>query len=1130
MRATSASSGYARVDTVNELLRPQGQIEEILHNIRDGDALSVFGMRGFDKTLVAAALGRFVYVCADVAVVRAAEEQFAALGLKTAVLPQKDDMLSVAMRRSVENDFRRISALTAFVSGRADVLLCVSSALAELFPCCEDIRQSAVTVKKGGVYDLSALTARLTRLGYERCEQVTQAGSYALRGDILDVWSVGAESGCRLEFFGDEAESIRVFDASDQRAKERLESATVYAATELFIPDDTADGILRTLGKEAQGVSLRLQSAAGSASAYLADGDRNMRLSFLLPLCPHQNFAAFFAGVPVVFDDVKSIESNVRVLHSEHEARYKSLRATGDTFSFCRDAQYATAQVQKGKSGLLAYHRVDGQNRLFDPDKVYTVQCAPLPDYSRDLPALAEDIEMWTHRSLSVTVCCGSQTACDKLRDLFGELRKGYAAKLVDTFLPHGGIFFDCDQVIVGTLDIGKRTAKKVIKRSGRDAFVLPEVGDYVVHRIHGIGLCENICKLDIGGSERDYIVVRYAGGDKLYLPIENIDSLSKLVAGEHPKLSKIGGAEFARLCEKVKQSVKDMALGLVDLYAKRQQATGHAYSADNTLLDEFCADFPYSETEDQLIAVREGLRDLQSGKIMDRLLCGDVGFGKTEVALRLAFKVICENRQAAFVSPTTILARQHYETAKARMEKFGVRVALLSRMNTRAQTTQILQDLAAGKIDMVCGTHRALSDDVVFRELGLLILDEEQRFGVADKERIKRRKVNVNVLSLSATPIPRTLHMSLAGMRDISVLDTPPADRLPVQTVVTEYGEALCRDAIERELGRGGQVFIVYNRVADIDRFAASVQALVPHARVSVAHGQMPEHMLADVIDTFENGETDVLVASTIIENGIDMPRANTMIVIDSDRLGLAQMYQLRGRVGRSNRLAYVYFTYDPSKILTEEAYKRLDAITQFTELSSGFKIALRDLEIRGAGNVLGRQQHGHIEKVGYDMYCRILQSAVDELRGEKTKEEKNDVTVTCDFNAFVPEKYVPDKDWRVRLYARIAKINSQDECDKLLADVSEIYGPPPASVVNLAKVGLIKNLASKAGAARVTVRGGAAQLDFASLKDLPPYVSAYIAAGKGVTFTEKAARIKFAGRDGVAALMKFLADGAKK
>ncbi len=1115
--------------TIDDLLTPAGELAEMLRNVRDGGAVSAFGMRGYDKMLSAATLGRFIYVCADLSGITTVREEFEALGLRTAFMPQKDDVLSCACSKSTENEFRRLSAAVSFLRGDIDVLVTTAASLLELYPRREDVLSGVLTIRKGEEYEQGELSARLVSLGYVRAEQVTEQGSFAVRGDILDVWSIGDDKSRRIEFFGDEVEAVRAFDPAEQAARQSLECACILPATDLFLSaGEAADVAARLHANPSAG---RLANAAGLADAMLTAGDRSVRFSFLLPLCPHQGFDAFFAGETIVFDDAKSVADNARVLRSEHEARFRSLFAAGDTFAFCLDSLYGTPQIDGVKAaGLLAFHAVDGQNRLFAPQKLFRFSSTVLPDYSRDLPALAEDIEIWTHRGYRVTVLCGAEATRERLRDLFVELRKGSAAELRTEFLPHGATFFDCNRIVVGTLDIGKRSAKKMIKRSGKDAFVLPEVGDYVVHRVHGIGLCENICKLDIGGSERDYVVVRYAGDDKLYLPIENIDSLSKLVASEHPKLNKIGGAEFARLKEKVKRSVKDMALGLVELYAQRASAQGYAYSRDESLLDEFCADFPFTETEDQLVATEEGLRDLESGKIMDRLLCGDVGFGKTEVAMRLAFKVICEGKQVAFVSPTTILAHQHYETVRQRMEKFGVRVAELTRFCSRAQVQDALGALACGKADIVCGTHRVLSADVSFADLGLLILDEEQRFGVADKEKIKKLKVNVNVLSLSATPIPRTLHMSMTGIRDISVLDTPPADRLPVQTFVTEYSEALVADAIRRETGRGGQVFVVYNRVANIDSFAAGIGAIVPECKVRVAHGQMSEESLSAVIEEFAAGHADILVASTIIENGIDMPRANTMIVVDADRLGLSQMYQLRGRVGRSNRLAYVYFTYDPSKIMSQEAYKRLDAITQYTELSSGFKIAMRDLEIRGAGNILGREQHGHIEKVGYDMYCKILQSAVDELRGESTDEEKNDVVVTCDFSAFVPESYVPDKEWRIRLYARIAKLATQGECDALVADMTDIYGPVPQPAVNLVRIGLIKNLAARVGASSVRMRGGAVVLAFPSIRDLPPYAATYIAVGKGVTFTDKEVRIKFTGRNATDELRKFLDDCHKK
>ncbi|MDE7394786.1 MAG: transcription-repair coupling factor, partial [Clostridiales bacterium] len=1069
---------------IEDILTPQGELKELCDGMADKQKISAFGLMGNARFAVSAFARRFVYVCADVSGILPAADTFTALGLKTAIMPQKDDVLSCAYTRSTDNEYARLSALAAYLSGGADVLLCSASVLTALYPKRATLAENIFTVKKGETVMPETLVHRLVRLGYVRSEQVTEKGSFALRGDILDIFGIGDDECRRVEFFGDEVDSIRAFDPADQRAGEHRDLLTVYPATDIFLADEDAAAVAAKLrGKH----SSRFEGVAQDTAVRLSSGDRSVRLSYVLPLCPHENFAEFFDGDTVIFDDCKAVADGALALVKEHEARFKNLFSTGDTFAFCRDA--CAFEKTEGKGARLAFHKIDGQNRLFTPNTLCKFESAELPDYSRDLPSLLNDAEIWARRGIRVTVFCGTADMARHLNELSVELHKGGGAEFCSEYLPHGGVFFGCDRVLVGTKNVTRRVVTKAIRRSARDAFVLPDVGDYVVHRIHGIGLCEDITKLNFGGAERDYVVVRYAGGDKLYLPIENLDSLSKLVAGEHPKLSKIGGVEFARLKDKVRQSVKDMALGLTELYAKRQEAKGTVYSEDDTLLDEFCADFPFEETEDQRTATEEGLADLKKGKIMDRLLCGDVGFGKTEVAMRLAFKVICEGKQVAFVSPTTILARQHFETVKARMEKFGVHAVQLTRFCSAAETKAALSDLASGKADIVCGTHRALSKDVIFKDLGLLILDEEQRFGVADKEKIKRLKVNVNVLALSATPIPRTLHMSMVGIRDISVLDTPPADRLPVQTYVTEYSDALAADAIGRETGRGGQVFIVYNRVADIDSFAARVHAAVPNVKVAVAHGQMDKDALERVIEDFARGETDVLVASTIIENGIDMPRANTMIVIDSDRLGLAQMYQLRGRVGRSNRLAYVYFTYDPNKMMSEEAYKRLDAITQYTELSSGFKIALRDLEIRGAGNVLGREQHGHIEKVGYDMYCKILQSVVEELRGgEQTQgEEKADVKVICDFAAFIPETYVKEKDWRVRLYARISHVKSREEVRALLADMEDVYGAVPAAAVNLARLGFIKNGATNAGASGVTIRNGAATLVFSQVKNLP-------------------------------------------
>ncbi len=658
--------------------------------------------------------------------------------------------------------------------------------------------------------------------------------------------------------------------------------------------------------------------------------------------------------------------------------------------------------------------------------------------------------------------------------------------------LEYGAIFQEEKVVLIGTSSVVSHTNKPVIRRSKKDVFVQPTVGTYVVHNTHGIGFFEEIKRISAikGVSARDYAVIRYKDDDRLYVPIENIDNVSSY--GETnseapPRLNKMGGKDFARIKERVKASVNELAVNLIELYAKREVAVGHKYSSDMAMYDEFCSCFPYNETIDQLSASQDCIKDLSSGRIMDRLLCGDVGYGKTEVALRASYKVISEGKQVAFLSPTTILALQHHKTVKNRMDDFAVKSASLTRFNTAFQVDSVLKDLANGQIDIICGTHRLLSKDVIFKDLGLLVLDEEQRFGVADKEKIKQLRSDINVLTLSATPIPRTLHMSMAGIRDISVLDTPPYDRIPIKTYVTELTDSLIFDAVSREVNRGGGVFIVYNSVATMDSFTAKVRAILgENISVRSAHGQMGANKLEEVISDFAKGEFDVLVASTIIENGIDMPNANTIIVCNADKFGLSQLYQLRGRVGRSNRLAYAYFTYPVGKMLSSNAFKRLDAITQFTDFGSGFKIAMRDLEIRGAGNVLGKQQHGHIEKVGYDLYYKILSSAIAKLRGEESEIEK-EVRVSTDFDSFIPENYIVDMHWRMRVYSRISQIGSLKAEKELRDELEEVYGQVPSSVANLMKVALIKNLAQKIQAKSVAIGKKQCGITFEKSSQIP-------------------------------------------
>lgn len=902
------------------------------------------------------------------------------------LLAAQDDCLTYKKMSSASAEPERLKALYLIAADKAELIVTSAAALSQLYPPPARLTAHAFTLKRGESYDLRQLKSRLVEMGYKSCQLTESAGQFSSRGDILDIWAAGEENPLRAEFFGDELESVRRVDAVTQLSSEKLEFIDITPATDVFYTAEEADAALKAVEKEA--ATQRLMNVASDLKVKLSTGSRELSLKYLRPFFSPCTLMDFVRPDVVIYSDAKQIYDTVQALYKEHDERFKTLFKAGETMSFCKDALAVSDKVFACGGAAVAFHRLTSNNRIFNPDAVYTFNGMKVPDYSRDYMTLAADLKAW-QGNYRVDILCGNKEAARNIGGFLSDNGIGWAdgdgdINVYPEHLDRGGIFHDLKRVVIGSYDISSKRTAKAARRRKSDVFTVPEVGDYVVHEVHGIGLCKSVEKLNLTGSERDYLVVEYVGGDKLYVPVENMDSLSKYVAGDAPpKLSKIGGADFERIKKKVKESVKSLAFDLIKLYAERSMSKGYRYSCDDSLLDEFVADFPYDETEDQLAAVQEGLNDLKSGKVMDRLLCGDVGYGKTEVALRLAFKVITCSKQVAFVSPTTILACQHYDTAVARMERFGVRVARLTRFDAPSKIKETLQKLKRGEIDMVCGTHRVLSKDVEFKDLGLLILDEEQRFGVADKEKLKLLKPSVNVLSMSATPIPRTLYMTMVSVRDISVLDTPPSERIPVQTFVTEYSPALVRDALEREIGRGGQAFIVYNRVSGIDSYTAKLQSLMPDARFITAHGQMAEGALERAVGEFVSGGADALVASTIIENGIDMPRANTLIVVDADRLGLSQLYQLRGRVGRSNRLAYAYFTYDNDRLMGEAAYKRLEAITEYTEFGSGFKIAMADLEIRGAGSLLGREQHGHMEKVGYDMYCKLLAEAVAEQIG---------------------------------------------------------------------------------------------------------------------------------------------------
>jgi len=1074
--------------------------------------------------------GRIVYVCADILSAKKAYAQISALDKEAIFLPPSDPCLTYREKHASENYIPRLTALfTAIQNPKAIVITCIES-LCQLYPLANDLKKNTISIKKGDFFDVGILTNRLTEAGYKKTALVEAEGEFSLRGDILDIFIVGQVDGVRLEFFGDELESIRRFDPLALVSGESLDTIAISPATEIFYPTLNADNILINFNqqfkkpKEAGEIAENYHRLVSKVSTDLSVNSRDMRLKFLMPILPHANFADFFNPSIVLFDDAKEVADTLNSLYKEHESRYKLLLQNSECFVGSFNQLVPFDAVTAFKCPKTAFHSFDSQNRLFTPDTLFNFNSFNFPNYSRNLEALKDDVDMWRGRGNRVILFAGSKTSKANFEEFFSREifsgGDGILEILADT-LPESAVFFDEKVILIGTNNlVGVSQNAKQVKRAKRDAFTEPKVGSFVVHRYHGIGFCEAVKRLKLANAERDYVVIKYLGGDTLYVPVENMDSLSHYDKGDNaPKLQKLGGAEFSRIKERVKESVSKMAMDLSALYAKRSASKGHAYIMGNELLDTFNAEFIHTETDDQLTATEECIADLEQGKVMDRLLCGDVGYGKTEVALRTAFKVIQEGKQVAFLSPTTILAKQHYNTVLNRMGDFGVRVASLTRFDSDTSIKVTIAGLGSGKVDIVCGTHRMLSKDVSFKDLGLLILDEEQRFGVADKEKIKALRADINVLTLTATPIPRTLHLSLSGIRDISVLDTPPVERLPVKTYVTEYTQSLVYDAVMREVGRGGQIFIVYNRVETMERFFSEVKGILPdNVRIAHAHGQMSAEKLEDKIASFTRGEHDVLIASTIIENGIDMPNANTLIVIDSDRFGLAQLYQLRGRVGRSNRLAYAYFTFDPKKELTPNAHKRLEAITQFTEFGSGFKIAMRDLEIRGAGNVLGREQHGHIDRIGYDMYCKILAETLEEAKTGIAQKTADDVKIHTDFNAFLPDSYILDSDGRQRAYARVSQITDSKQLKELKEELRQIYGVVPMPLENLMLIALVKNLCANIGAISATLKKSECFIVFNKTADIPKLITKYPSAKIDMAY----AKVSFgADRDG---MLRFL------
>ncbi len=1060
-------------------------------DVRRGTPTAVFGVSDPLKYLLAG-LTPFpvVYITADAVSAKKCAENIKSLSGKTvSTITAKDEVLLHRKALSKDALFSRLQGIHALYQG-AEIVTAEIDALIQLFPK----TLPSIRFTEGEDFDFEHLAETLVSMGYVRTTEVETRGSFALRGDILDIYPVSGTP-VRIDFFGDTVEKIKPYDAITGDRLAPVKTLELLSATDVFVTDGDLPTVREALEK---GVKACKTSEAYARARALADEllqSERPDSAFLLPLL--ENSTDFFSVLPkntvLIFDESKTVWDKFNALYKEHDERVRRLKDGGEAFEFSR-GQYVDRETFLAKiadTRRIAMQTFTGNPFFFQPLKIYNFSATPTTKYLNGLPALVTDIRNWTTGGYRVMLYCGDETRASKMQQ---NLYDAYLStvKLPDTVsalkgvsiladtLDKGLVLHECKLAIIGTGDLYTKVQdNRRIRRKRGAMFSAPEVGDFVVHETHGVGRAVGMKTLETTDGTKEYLAVSYKDGDMLYVPAECMDVLSKYVGDASPTLSKIGGVDFERVKARVKASLKKLAFDLKKLYAERTENRGYAFPENEVFMQEFEDAFAHELTPDQASSVREIKADMCSPKVMDRLLCGDVGFGKTEVAFRAVYLCVLAGKQSALMCPSTVLCSQHFRVAEARLAQFGAKVACLNRFNTPKQTEAVLKGLADGTIDFVVGTHRLLSADVKFKDLGLLVLDEEQRFGVEHKEKIKHLRKDIDCLTMTATPIPRTLHMSLSGIRDISTIQTPPSERLPVQTYVVEETETLIRDACIRELSRGGQVFILYNRVESIFSFSARIREILPEARISVAHGRMDKTTLENAVLDFYEGKTDILITTTIIENGVDLPNANTLVVIDSDRLGISQLYQLRGRVGRGTRLAHAYFTFKPEKVMTEGASARLKAIMEFTELGSGYKLAMRDLEIRGAGNILGAEQHGHMDKVGYELYSKLLK---EELTGESQTVAELDVRV----NAYISEGYIESSAGRLDSYKQIAEISTVDDYKRVYTSLRDTYGELPRAVENLLVIAVLKSYAGKFNVRKISVVKNVGALEFPSLEAL--------------------------------------------
>lgn len=1156
------------MNTLFEPLLELQQYQQMLHNIAQNNTpILTSGIIDIQLTHMIAAICHHsnrpaVILTYSELKAREIYENFCFFHKDTCFYPAKDLLFYSADVRSQAITCQRFSIIHRYIMGEKPILVLSIEALLDKMPPKEVFSSFILQLKEGDVIDTQQLLQKLIQMGYERTELVEAAGQFAIRGGIIDIYSPTAEQTFRIELWDNEIDSIRLVNTNTQRSTEKVNNISIFPMRELVYNSETASIAIEKIEKEYQHTvqqfekqqlydyAQRLKETILPVLEALKLGQNHSNINNYIPYF-YENTVSLLSYISkdtlLFFDEPDKIQQHINTILAEYSESMKQriekgyILPTQSTLLF----DYTHILKEAFSFSQILLTTISQKAPCFTVKDTFFFSIKSAPAFQKRIDLFCNEIDMLKKSNYRIIILAGGRTHCERVvKELAERNINSFYSETFEKTIPKGTVMVASgklnqsfyyqdiafaifsDKEFYGEANRKKRR-NKTKKGTPIESFTDLKTGDYVVHDNHGIGIFQGLEKITIDGINKDYMKISYANGGNLFVPVNQMNLIQKYIGshGVAPKLNKLGGQEWKKAKTKARSAIKILAQDLVALYAKRANTKGFLYSKDTLWQKEFEEGFSFEETEDQLYAIEDIKRDMESGKVMDRLICGDVGYGKTEVAIRAAFKTVQDSKQVAYLVPTTILAQQHYNTFLQRMSGYPIKIGLLSRFRTPKQQKETLEGLKNGIIDIVIGTHRILSKDVIFKDLGLVIVDEEQRFGVGHKEKLKSFRENVNVLTLTATPIPRTLHMSLSGIRDMSILEEPPQERYPIQTYVLESNPAFVREAIHRELARGGQVYYLFNRVQNIAEETLHLQKLVPEARISYAHGQMTERELENIMSDFIEGEIDVLVCTTIIETGLDISNTNTIIIQDADRMGLSQLYQLRGRVGRSNRMAYAYLMYHKDKVLQETAEKRLQTIREFTEFGSGFKIAMRDLEIRGAGNLLGAEQHGHMEAIGYDMYCRLLEEEIQNMKGE-AKQEYFETAIDLNINAYIPDFYIKNQEQRMEMYKKIAAISNQYDYYNVQEELEDRFGNLPKSVQTLLDVVLLKADAHHLGILSIVQKANSILLQLKPEANIKPEnITELIANGKGKYFFTAGASpyitIKFAQKEKESAIL---------